>query len=235
MPNNWQCTPVQFSSVTQSCLTLCDPINCSLPGFPVHHHLPELAQTHVHRVSDGSGTEQPLYLPIMLQRSTIRSADWCDLSGRAVSSGAPGLPVCCSLPVWLLPVDIKLQLSVDYSLSLNEHCLYMWVEIGCLNYFASSYLFFYACSSWGKIFWPTKAQSQACMTVLHYQMEVGMKETGLEQGWGKSSLCEGSSSHVHGSNSYITFLSPIKTVLWDIKRPPKADSCGHLVSIWGYL
>ena len=40
------------SSVTQSCLTLCNPMDCSTPGFPVHHQLPELAQTHVHRVSD---------------------------------------------------------------------------------------------------------------------------------------------------------------------------------------
>ena len=43
---------VQFSSVAQSCLTLCDPMDCSMPGFPVHHQLPELAQTHVHRVGD---------------------------------------------------------------------------------------------------------------------------------------------------------------------------------------
>ena len=42
----------QLSSVAQSCLTLCDPIDCSMPGFPVYHQLPELAQTHVHRVSD---------------------------------------------------------------------------------------------------------------------------------------------------------------------------------------
>ena len=40
--------PVQFSSVTQSCLTLCDPMNCSTPGLPVHHQLPESIQTHVH-------------------------------------------------------------------------------------------------------------------------------------------------------------------------------------------
>ena len=38
----------QFSSVTQSCPTFCDPMDCSMTGFPVHHHLPELAQTHVH-------------------------------------------------------------------------------------------------------------------------------------------------------------------------------------------
>ena len=38
----------QFSSVTQSCPTLCNPMDCSMPGFPVLHHLPKLAQTHVH-------------------------------------------------------------------------------------------------------------------------------------------------------------------------------------------
>ena len=45
----WICTvSVQFSSVTQSCPTLWDPMNCSTPGLPVHHQLPELSQTHVH-------------------------------------------------------------------------------------------------------------------------------------------------------------------------------------------
>ena len=43
---------VQFSSVAQSCLTLCDPMNCSTPGLPVHHQLPEFTQIHVHRASD---------------------------------------------------------------------------------------------------------------------------------------------------------------------------------------
>ena len=43
---------VQFSSVSQSCPTLCEPMNRSTPGLPVHHHLPELTQTHVHRVRD---------------------------------------------------------------------------------------------------------------------------------------------------------------------------------------
>ena len=45
-------TPVQFSSVAQSCPTLCDPMNCSTPGLPVHHQLLESTQTHVHWVSD---------------------------------------------------------------------------------------------------------------------------------------------------------------------------------------
>ena len=43
---------VQFSSVAQLYLTLCNPMNCSMPGLPVHHQLPEFTQTHVHRVSD---------------------------------------------------------------------------------------------------------------------------------------------------------------------------------------
>ena len=51
---------VQFSSVAQSCPTLCDPMDCSFPGFPVHHQLLELAQTHVHRVGDATQPSCPL-------------------------------------------------------------------------------------------------------------------------------------------------------------------------------
>ena len=54
---------VQFSSVTQSCPTLCDPIDCRMPGLPVHHQLPELAQTHVHRVDDAIQPSHPLSSP----------------------------------------------------------------------------------------------------------------------------------------------------------------------------
>ena len=50
---------VQFSSVSQSCLTLCDPMNGSTPGLPVHHQLPEFTQTHVHRVSDAIQPSHP--------------------------------------------------------------------------------------------------------------------------------------------------------------------------------
>ena len=57
---------VQFSSVTQSCLTLWDPMDCSMPGFPVHHQLPELAETHVHWVSDAIQTSHPLLSPFSL-------------------------------------------------------------------------------------------------------------------------------------------------------------------------
>ena len=54
---------VQFSSVAQSCPTLCDPTNRSTPGLPVHHHLPEFTQTHVHRVSDAIQPSHPLSSP----------------------------------------------------------------------------------------------------------------------------------------------------------------------------
>ena len=54
---------VQFSSVAQSCPTLCNPMNHSTPGLPVHHHLPELTQTHVHRVHDAIQPTHPRSSP----------------------------------------------------------------------------------------------------------------------------------------------------------------------------
>ena len=54
---------VQFSSVAQSCLTLCDPMNRSSPGLPFHHHLPEFTQTHVHRISDAIQPSHPRSSP----------------------------------------------------------------------------------------------------------------------------------------------------------------------------
>ena len=54
---------LQFSSVTQSCPTLCDPMDCSTPGFPVYHQLLEPAQTHVHRVGDAIPLSHPLSSP----------------------------------------------------------------------------------------------------------------------------------------------------------------------------
>ena len=50
-------------SVAQSCLTLCNPMNCSTPGLPVHHQLPDFTQTHVHRVSDAIQPSHPLSSP----------------------------------------------------------------------------------------------------------------------------------------------------------------------------
>ena len=53
----------QFSSVTQLCLTLCDPMHCSMPDLPVHHQLPAFTQIHVHRVGDAIQPFHPLSSP----------------------------------------------------------------------------------------------------------------------------------------------------------------------------
>jgi len=58
-----QFSSVQFCSVAQSCPTLCDPMNRSTPGLPVHHQLPEFTQTHVYRVGDAIQPSHPLSSP----------------------------------------------------------------------------------------------------------------------------------------------------------------------------
>ena len=64
LSSNWdKGDSVQFSSVTQSCQTLCDPVNHSTPGLPVHHQLLEFTQTDVHRVSDAIQPSHPLSSP----------------------------------------------------------------------------------------------------------------------------------------------------------------------------
>ena len=55
----WFISVYQFSSVTQSCLTLCNPMNYSTPGLPVHHQLPECIQTHIQRVGDAIQPSHP--------------------------------------------------------------------------------------------------------------------------------------------------------------------------------
>ena len=64
LPEAWGPPPssfvVQFSSVAQLCLTLCNPMNCSTPGLPVHHQVPELAQSHVNHVGNAIQPSHPL-------------------------------------------------------------------------------------------------------------------------------------------------------------------------------
>ena len=59
-------SPVQFSSLAQSCLTLCEPMDHSTPGLPVHHQLPESTQTHVHWISDAIQPSYPPSSPLLL-------------------------------------------------------------------------------------------------------------------------------------------------------------------------
>ena len=71
--------PIQFGSVAQSCLTLCDPMDCIMPGLPVHHQLPEFTQTHVHRVGDAIQPSRPLSSRSPPAFYILSHASFCDL------------------------------------------------------------------------------------------------------------------------------------------------------------
>ena len=115
---SWHLVPsVQFSSVTQSCPTLCDPMNCSMPGLPVHHQLPELAQTHVHRVG---GAIQPSHSltysfhslePVLCSMS---SPNCCFLTCIQISQEA-GKVVCYSHPLKNCPQFIVIHTIKGFS------------------------------------------------------------------------------------------------------------------------
>ena len=74
-PESLLFSSVQFSSVAQSCLTLCNPMNCSTPGLPVHHQLLEFTQTHVHRVGDDIQPSHPLSSPSLPAPSPSQHQD----------------------------------------------------------------------------------------------------------------------------------------------------------------
>ena len=76
----------QFSSVTQLCPTVCNPKDCSMPGLPVHHQLPEPAQTHVHWVGDGIQPSK-LYHPLLLLPSIFSSIRVFSMSQFFASGG----------------------------------------------------------------------------------------------------------------------------------------------------
>ena len=70
----------QFSSVTQWCPTLCDPMDCSTPGLPIHHQLPEIAQTQVHQVGDAIQPSHPLPSPSPSAFNLSQQKDWLSSS-----------------------------------------------------------------------------------------------------------------------------------------------------------
>ena len=101
---------VCFSSVTQSCLTLCDPMDCSTPGFPVHHQLPELTQTHVHWVSDAIQPRHPLLAPSHLQSFP---ASGSFLVNQFFASGAQSIGVSTSASI--VPMSIQDWFPLEYT------------------------------------------------------------------------------------------------------------------------
>ena len=122
---------VQFSSVTQSCPTLCDPMNCSTPGLSVHHQLAEFTQTHVHRVGDAIQPFHPLSSPfppapippsirVSSNESTLPMR-WpkyhCTLRSSKLIL-PPNFPF--SLILFLLPFLLNLSKSVPLKVSIRE-------------------------------------------------------------------------------------------------------------------
>ena len=87
---------VQFSSVAQSCLTLCNPMNRSTPGLPVHHKLPEFTQTHAHRVDDAIQPSHPLSSP-----SPAPSPSQHEGLFQRVNSSSPSITALIQFPVIL--------------------------------------------------------------------------------------------------------------------------------------
>ena len=89
-------TKTHISSVVQSCPTLCDPMDCSMPGFPVHHQLPELAQIHVHWVGDSIQSSHPLLSPSPLSFNLSHHQglfQWVGSSLKGASASATVIPI----------------------------------------------------------------------------------------------------------------------------------------------
>ena len=95
---------VQFSSVAQLCLTLCDPVDCSSPGLPVQHQLPEFTQTHVHWVSDAIQPSHPLSSPSPPAFNLSQHQGFFQMSQFFASSGQ-SIGVSASASV--LPMNIQ--------------------------------------------------------------------------------------------------------------------------------
>ena len=94
----------KFSSVTQSCPTLCDPMDCSTPGLPVHHQLLEFTQTHVHQVGDAIQPSHPLSSPSPPAFQSFPASESFPMS-QFFASGGQGIVASASASV--LPMNIQ--------------------------------------------------------------------------------------------------------------------------------
>ena len=105
---------VKFSSVAQSCPIFCDTMDYSTPGFPVHHRLPELTQTHVHQVGDAI---QPAHPPLLLP-SIFPSIRF--FSVRHLASGGQSIGVSASASVLPMNIQDRLPLGLTGWISLQS-------------------------------------------------------------------------------------------------------------------
>ena len=96
---------VQFSSVTKLCPTLCNPMDCSSPGLPVHHQLLKLAQIHVHQVGDAIQTPHPLASPLLPLQSFPASGSFP--MSQFFASGGQSIGAAASASASVLPMNIQ--------------------------------------------------------------------------------------------------------------------------------
>ena len=92
----------QFSSVAQSCQTLCNPMDCSTPGFPVHHQLPVLAQTHVHWCGDAIQPSHPLSSPYPPASGSFPMSQFFTSGGQSIGVSASASVLPMNIQDWFL-------------------------------------------------------------------------------------------------------------------------------------
>ena len=112
-----------ISSVTQSCPTLCHPMDCSTPGLPVHHQLPEFAQTHVHRVGDAVQPSHPLSSPSpafsLCQHQSFPRSQFFTSGGQSIGVSASASILPMNIGDWF---DLAVQFNSVQSLSRVRLC-----------------------------------------------------------------------------------------------------------------
>ena len=109
---------VQFSSVAQSCLTVCNPMNRSTPGLPVHHQLPEFTQTYVHWVSDATQPSHPLSSPSPPALSLSQHQGL--LNESAFASGGQSIGVSPSTSVLPMNISGLISFRMGWLISLQS-------------------------------------------------------------------------------------------------------------------
>ena len=110
---------LQFSSTTQSCPTLWNPMDCSTSGLPVHHQVPEFTQTHAHRVSDAIQPSHPLILSSLYSTQTALAKDTKGLLSKSIGQ----------LPIFLLDI------LANWPFLPSSNILFLWPLWGCLSSF----------------------------------------------------------------------------------------------------
>ena len=108
----WVSLVQTFGSVTQSCLTLCDPMDCSTPGFPVHQQLPELTQACVHWVGDAIQPSHPLSSPSPSSLQSVPASGSFQMS-QLFTSGGQSIGVSASASV--IPMNIQDWFPLEWS------------------------------------------------------------------------------------------------------------------------